>query len=286
MVQGSILNQYSNYTGTVAAPTVTAGQSVSFSVQGGTCGGNFGNKIGVYIDYNRNGTFEANETAYVDAISVTGPHTVTGTITIPANAAAGVTLLRVVVVESSTINPTGTYTWGETEDYVVNILGVVTQNPAYNYAWSNGGSGFTTNVNPSTNTSYNVVLSDPNTGCNTTSSNVSVTVTPVGASATASPATPVCAGTTVTLNGGATGGGPFTYSWSSTPAGTYNSTASITVNPTVTTTYTVIVPLLLGGGRSIGDLGLTGLAAAHGRWIRGATRPLGADTLEVHVRTR
>ena len=45
-------------------------------------------------------------------------------------------------------------------------------------------------------------------------------------------------------------------------------------------------PLLLGGGRSIGDLGLTGLAAAHGRWIRGATRPLGADTLEVHVRTR
>src|SRR5204863_5215762 len=64
---------------------------------------------------------------------------------------------------------------------------------------------------------------------------------PVGANATATPSTPVCVGTSVTLNGGATGGGPFTYAWASTPSGSYAATASINVIPAVTTTYTVTV---------------------------------------------
>ena len=42
---GSILNRYSNFTATVAAPSVIAGNYVSFTVQAGTCGGNYSNKI-------------------------------------------------------------------------------------------------------------------------------------------------------------------------------------------------------------------------------------------------
>jgi diaminohydroxyphosphoribosylaminopyrimidine deaminase / 5-amino-6-(5-phosphoribosylamino)uracil reductase len=45
-------------------------------------------------------------------------------------------------------------------------------------------------------------------------------------------------------------------------------------------------PILVGGGRTLGDIGLTGLAAAHGRWALADTRTLGADRLEVYRRTR
>ena len=46
-------------------------------------------------------------------------------------------------------------------------------------------------------------------------------------------------------------------------------------------------PIVVGDGLpGIGDIGLTDLAAAHGRWTRTDTRTLGSDTLEVYERTR
>ena len=45
-------------------------------------------------------------------------------------------------------------------------------------------------------------------------------------------------------------------------------------------------PIVIGGGLpGIADLGLTALAAAHGRWQRTDTRRLGNDTLEVYEHT-
>ena len=44
-------------------------------------------------------------------------------------------------------------------------------------------------------------------------------------------------------------------------------------------------PLVIGGGRpGIADIGLTSLAAAHGRWAKVDRRTLGSDTLEVYER--
>jgi diaminohydroxyphosphoribosylaminopyrimidine deaminase/5-amino-6-(5-phosphoribosylamino)uracil reductase len=46
-------------------------------------------------------------------------------------------------------------------------------------------------------------------------------------------------------------------------------------------------PILIGGGKSaLGDIGLTSLAEAHGRWRRTDARRLGSDTLEVYERVR
>jgi diaminohydroxyphosphoribosylaminopyrimidine deaminase/5-amino-6-(5-phosphoribosylamino)uracil reductase len=46
-------------------------------------------------------------------------------------------------------------------------------------------------------------------------------------------------------------------------------------------------PILMGGGKAaLGDIGLTDLAAAHGRWRLSETRALGPDVLEVYERTR
>lgn len=45
-------------------------------------------------------------------------------------------------------------------------------------------------------------------------------------------------------------------------------------------------PVLIGAGRAaLGDLGLTDLAATHGRWQLSDRRPLGSDCLEVYQRT-
>ena len=46
-------------------------------------------------------------------------------------------------------------------------------------------------------------------------------------------------------------------------------------------------PIIIGEGRaSVGDLGLTDLASAHGRWQRTDWRPLGDDMLETYTRIR
>lgn len=46
-------------------------------------------------------------------------------------------------------------------------------------------------------------------------------------------------------------------------------------------------PIVIGGGRpAIGDIGLTDLAAAHGRWAAVDARMLGSDRLDVYVRRR
>ncbi len=45
-------------------------------------------------------------------------------------------------------------------------------------------------------------------------------------------------------------------------------------------------PILVGGGRTLPDIGLTNLADAHGRWRLLDSRPLGSDRVEVYERRR
>lgn len=120
---GSILNEYSNYTG-VAAPNVAICSTVPFSVQIGTCGGNYSNAVAIYIDWNNDADFtDSGENVYLSAATTSGPHTESGNITIPSTATVGMKRMRVVNVETSPsfISPCGTYSWGETEDYMINV---------------------------------------------------------------------------------------------------------------------------------------------------------------------
>ncbi len=110
-----------------------------------------------------------------------------------------------------------------------------------NWNWNPGNlSGNPVTVNPTVTTTYTATATHATTGCSSTGT-VTVTVAPVTANATATPSTPVCVGTSVTLNAGAVGSAPLTYSWASTPAGSYAASGSINVAPAVTTTYTVTV---------------------------------------------
>ncbi len=114
---------YSDFTSTVPAPNLVLGSSVPFSVNFGTCGGNFDNIGKIWIDFNQNGSFlDAGELVFTSPM-VNGAHIETGSITIPLTANIGNTRMRVIQNETTNtaFGPSGTYSWGETEDYLVNI---------------------------------------------------------------------------------------------------------------------------------------------------------------------
>lgn len=126
---GSVLKMYSNYTA-VAAPTLSRTAANTFSVTIGTCGTSaYTSAFKIFIDYNKNGSFaEAGETVYISDTATALTYTKSGTFTVPTSAASGNTLMRIVNTETdfpNTIDSCGTYSYGETEDYLVNIPSLV-----------------------------------------------------------------------------------------------------------------------------------------------------------------
>lgn len=82
-----------------------------------------GNYIAVWIDYNQNGVFDATEKLGTVLIPPT-PTTGTINFTVPSDAISGITRMRVREVwNNSSFDPCPSYSYGETEDYNVNILG-------------------------------------------------------------------------------------------------------------------------------------------------------------------
>lgn len=77
----------------------------------------------VWIDFNRDGNFDANEVVLEDH----GTGAVTGTVNIPADAAVGSTRMRVAMQNGAYADPCGSFQFGEVEDYTVNIIGGGTQ---------------------------------------------------------------------------------------------------------------------------------------------------------------
>lgn len=121
---GSILSRYSDYSSLVAAPNLTAANTIPVSIGITSCGGFNTSQTSVWIDFNHNGSFDApEERVYLSAKYVLPEYTLTGSITIPETALTGLTRMRVIhgagdVAESAC----GAYISGETEDYFVNIL--------------------------------------------------------------------------------------------------------------------------------------------------------------------
>ncbi len=106
----------------------------------------------------------------------------------------------------------------------------LTASGGVSYAWNTGDNTAQITVSPTSNTTYNVILTDAN-GCTaTTSRTVTVNTLPTASIAPANPV--ICVGESVTL----TASGGVSYSWN-----TGDNTAQITVSPVSNTTYDVIV---------------------------------------------
>ena len=95
----------------------------------------------VFIDYNQNGLFtDAGETVWTKAASTTTP--VTGTFTIPTTAALGATRMRVILKYNAIPAACGSFTYGQVEDYTVNITAAARE------AANNAALSYTVYPNP------------------------------------------------------------------------------------------------------------------------------------------
>ena len=106
---------------------IQPGHSYPISVTLGTCGGNYTKGVKAFIDFNHDGDFDdpGEEAANFGQGSPTT--TYTAMINVPANAVVSMARMRIVGRESAGVNnasilPCGNYTYGETEDYIVQIV--------------------------------------------------------------------------------------------------------------------------------------------------------------------
>lgn len=125
---GSIVGRYSNFFPEGALTNFISGITVDFSVQVGECDAAsvVTHGAAIWIDFNQDGDFtDAGEQVYVDNTPFANPRTITGNITVPTSALPGTTAMRIIVAENFSgagLQPCMTYTNGETEDYLVNII--------------------------------------------------------------------------------------------------------------------------------------------------------------------
>jgi hypothetical protein len=111
------------YNGTASSTTLTAGVSNTISFSAGFTSTAYSEYFKVYIDYNQNGVFtDAGETV-VSAAASSLATTRTGSFTVPTTAKNGATRMRVVMSDGSATTSCGSFSYGETEDYTVNISG-------------------------------------------------------------------------------------------------------------------------------------------------------------------
>lgn len=100
--------------------TVVKGSTYNISMQSGS---SWGQGFGVWIDYNKNGSFN-DSGEFVYQSPTFGTNAFTGTVTIPVSALAGIARLRVRCSYNDTIlasESCANFAYGETEDYNITI---------------------------------------------------------------------------------------------------------------------------------------------------------------------
>lgn len=136
-------NGYGDFTSNIA--NVSQGSSQQLTVSAAFSGGSYNEYWSAWIDYNQNGTFENSERVMNTTSSSSG--NIVTNITIPNSASIGQIRMRVIVKYGSASNPCdASFTYGEVEDYTVNI--------------SNSSSRVNTDVT-SLNSSINSIFPNP-----------------------------------------------------------------------------------------------------------------------------
>lgn len=118
--------KYTDYTSTVLPGEIIKGQtypmSITHAYTTATVTGNVYKSV--YIDYNRDGEFTADESVYNSGLisSAAANATTTTTVTIPTTAMEGLTRMRVICSSNNVNSACATYSAGETEDYALRIM--------------------------------------------------------------------------------------------------------------------------------------------------------------------
>lgn len=119
--------QYSNFT--AQSTSLALGQQYTVSVNTGIVGSQnvayINNQIAVWIDFNNNQTFELSERVGITTVAQGTGFPIQYTFTVPLTASLGNVRMRVRLSyqpDDGPIDPCGTFAWGETEDYTINIV--------------------------------------------------------------------------------------------------------------------------------------------------------------------
>ncbi len=208
-----------------------------------------GDDWSVWIDWNQDGDFDdANENPICQN---DGSEQITWSITVPENALAGETRMRIRLLHSYSDcgEPCGSTTYGEVEDYTLNVIAWLQTDVQTNTILPGQTVTIpvTLNVNDFLPDTYNANLIFYSNAANDDTSIVPVTMVvegnlPLSVNPSAIPQN-ICQGETVTLYANLTGGDNnenVTYSWTDNNTFT-SSEKNPTVNPTETTTYYLTV---------------------------------------------
>lgn len=113
---------YADYTAQIANTTISIGTPISVTITPSYTTDN----VYVYIDWNKDGDWlDAGENIAMTYTAATTTFTATGTITPPVSALIGTTRMRVIVVDgtvSNACNGGANFTYGEVEDYTINVI--------------------------------------------------------------------------------------------------------------------------------------------------------------------
>jgi bacillolysin len=120
----------------------------------------------IWIDFNQNGTFDSSELMVSGSSSSSG--TLSGTFTVPTSAISGPTRIRISMKYNSAQTACETFSYGEVEDYTVNIGGaalksVVNTKTAKVLGFEEPAFDFAMYPNPTRNV-LNVKMGDSRTG--------------------------------------------------------------------------------------------------------------------------
>jgi Zn-dependent metalloprotease len=110
------------YNGTATSTSVAAGSSQTIRFSAGFASTAYTEYWKIYIDYNQNGVFTDTGELVVSGSSSSSA-TLSSTFTVPSTARTGAARLRVVLSDASGTTSCGNYSYGETEDYTLNITG-------------------------------------------------------------------------------------------------------------------------------------------------------------------
>jgi len=230
---------YADYTDQVV--TMMAGSAYNITVTNGTPYS--GDYCGIWIDWNQNEVFDAEESVEVQGNPGYGPYT--AAITPPPSALPGVTRMRIRIVYQEDPQPCGTSTYGETEDYSVSVVNWLDVDPT------------TGTVLPGETAEISLTLSSVGMALGTYTAELQISsndpdnpmeVVPITmnvanlAVTVSSDPDSVCLGVPVQLTSALVGGsGSEVYSWTSVPEGFLSSEPNPVVTPEVSARYVLEV---------------------------------------------
>ena len=116
---------YENFTTTVT--NITKGSSYSITITPQWFYGTYAEGYAVFIDYNKDGDFaDVGETVFTK--TATTATSITGNITVPVTAINGITRMRIAMKYNGIPNACETFSYGQVEDYTLNIASISLRN--------------------------------------------------------------------------------------------------------------------------------------------------------------